>query len=335
MIKPKASIIVPAYQVEDYLYGCLEPLMEQHTSIPYEVIVIDDGTNDSSGKIAEFFHFKYPKIVRVFHTGNQGLPVARNFGMSRAMGDDIMFVDSDDIPSLDFVEILESELHKKANIDCVNAGYQSMDKDGKIHVSYSKSNAEYSGLEAAQKLLDDVKVRAYVWCKAFKRRLLEDKKISFYPYRTTFEDLPFVFSAFLSSEKVVCTKKVVYTYRTTRPGSILNGGAKRSRLLTHASAIFACRAFADTILPKKKSMQIFSSRKLHFYAQMIPDTGFYKNQKIEALNAARMLLSHIGDEILPVGGTFLEKAVRTYGGDDVKILDGSKYDLLSDILKKK
>lgn len=329
MIRPKVSIIVPVYQVEDYLFECIQPLVNQKTDVPYEVIIVDDGTNDTSGKIAEFFHTNYPQLVNVYHTGNQGLPVARNFGMKRAKGDDIMFVDSDDIPSLEFVSILEEELHKKPDIDCVNAGYESMYKDGKVHGTYSKLNAEFSGLIAAQKLLDDVKVRAYVWCKAFKRELLEKNGIQFYPYRTTFEDLPFVFSAFLSSKKVVCTKKVVYTYRTARPGSILNGGAKKSRLLTHMSAIFACRAFADKCIPKKKAMAMFSSRKLHFYAQMIPDTGFYKNQKIEALKGAKELLSHIGDEYLPVKNTFLEKAVLTYGGEDQILLDGSKYDIIS------
>ncbi len=89
MSKPKASIIVPVYGVEQYLAGCLDPLMNQRTTIPYEVVIVDDGSKDNSGKIAESYHQKYSNIVKVIHTGNQGLPMARNAGIKYSRGEDI------------------------------------------------------------------------------------------------------------------------------------------------------------------------------------------------------------------------------------------------------
>lgn len=179
MSKPKASIIVPVYGVEQYLAGCLDPLMNQRTTIPYEVVIVDDGSKDNSGKIAESYHQKYSNIVKVIHTGNQGLPMARNVGIKYSRGEDIMFCDSDDIPSIDFVSILEETLHKKTDVECANAGYMSMDFKSNVHNSFSKTNAYLDGDTAACRLLNDIVLRAYVWCKAFKRELLENRESSF------------------------------------------------------------------------------------------------------------------------------------------------------------
>lgn len=334
MSKPKASIIVPVYGVEQYLAGCLDPLMNQRTTIPYEVVIVDDGSKDNSGKIAESYHQKYSNIVKVIHTGNQGLPMARNVGIKYSRGEDIMFCDSDDIPSIDFVSILEETLHKKTDVECANAGYMSMDFKSNVHNSFSKTNAYFDGYTAACRLLNDIVLRAYVWSKAFKRELLEKQGIQFYPYRTTFEDLPFVFSCYLSSKKVQCTKKIVYTYRTSRPGSILNGGVKKDRLLTHLSAIFACRSFAEKILGKDKAVEMFANRKYRFYAQMIPDTEFYGEDKRLALKQSRVLINQLLKPVLPVKNTFLEKACKAYGGDDFDMVDGKTLDQLSKLVKE-
>lgn len=66
MSKPKASIIVPVYGVEQYLAGCLDPLMNQRTTIPYEVVIVDDGSKDNSGKIAESYHQNIQILSKLF-----------------------------------------------------------------------------------------------------------------------------------------------------------------------------------------------------------------------------------------------------------------------------
>lgn len=329
MLHPIVSIIVPVYQVEDYLPMCLEPLVNQRCSLPYEIVIVDDGSTDRSGEIAESYHQRHPQLIKVIHTANQGLPVARNTGLHNSSGEFVSFVDSDDIPSLDFIMTLYEGFQKKRKVECVNAGYEVLDGNGKIRPSLSKINGAYKGLDAAKKLLNDVRFRAYVWTKMFKRSLLMNNGISFYPFRTAFEDLPFVFASFLSSHYVVCTSKPIYTYRVARPGSLLNGGTKKERLSTHIAAIFACRSYADRVLGKKKAIKIFKSKKYRFYAQILADLGPYDKQKGQARKSAHKFLSHIDDMILPVDNTFAKKAVEAYGGEDLVICDGSIYDFVT------
>ncbi len=95
MPNPLISVIVPIYNVEKYVRKCLDSLKNQ-TMKQIEVICIDDGSTDESGRIAEEYKSEdWPKF-RVIHTENRGLSAARNCGIDEALADWIMFVDSDD-----------------------------------------------------------------------------------------------------------------------------------------------------------------------------------------------------------------------------------------------
>ena len=91
---PKVSIIVPVYNVEKYLRRCIDSILRQ-TLTDIEVILVDDGSFDSSGKICEEYARK-DSGLRVIHQKNAGVAVARNTGLDIASGDYIAFVDSDD-----------------------------------------------------------------------------------------------------------------------------------------------------------------------------------------------------------------------------------------------
>lgn len=103
-LKPKISIIVPVYNVEKYLDRCINSLVRQ-TFKSYEILLIDDGSTDNSGDICDQFSEKYSNI-RVFHLKNGGVSRARNFGIEKALGDYIMFCDSDDYVDKQWCEIL-------------------------------------------------------------------------------------------------------------------------------------------------------------------------------------------------------------------------------------
>lgn len=89
------SIIVPVYNVEKYLKRCVDSVLQQDYH-DYEIILVDDGSTDSSGKICNSFCSQHPSSVRVIHKENGGLSSARNAGLNIATGDYIMFLDSDD-----------------------------------------------------------------------------------------------------------------------------------------------------------------------------------------------------------------------------------------------
>ena len=99
--KPLVSIIVPVYNVEKYLQACLESLACQ-TYPELEIILIDDGSTDSSGKMCDEFAQKDPRF-KVVHQANGGLSNARNHGIQLAQGDYLTFVDSDDTVTNDYV----------------------------------------------------------------------------------------------------------------------------------------------------------------------------------------------------------------------------------------
>lgn len=118
--EPLVSIVIPVYNVSAYLPECLESLMYQ-TYPNIEILVIDDGSTDGSGEICEAYARKDSRI-RLFHQENHGISFARNVGISRARGEFLMFLDSDDWVERDAVEILlRAMLPSRADI--VIAGY--------------------------------------------------------------------------------------------------------------------------------------------------------------------------------------------------------------------
>lgn len=99
---PRYSIIVPVYNVADYLTECIGSLLAQDTESPYEILLVDDGSTDSSGSICDAYADKDVR-VRVIHKSNGGVSSARNTGIQMAKGTYIFFVDSDDILEPEFL----------------------------------------------------------------------------------------------------------------------------------------------------------------------------------------------------------------------------------------
>ena len=102
----KFSILVPVYNVEKYLEQCIDSLLDQTYSEEYEIILVDDGSTDSSGSICDGYEERYPDKVKVIHKENGGLSDARNVGMAAATGEYIAFVDSDDWLHLEYISVL-------------------------------------------------------------------------------------------------------------------------------------------------------------------------------------------------------------------------------------
>ena len=117
----KFSIIIPAYNVADYLENCVESILKQ-TYDNYEIIIVDDGSTDETGKVADEL-LKQSKQINVVHQSNGGASKARNTGMKRATGDYILFLDGDDFWSdSHFLKQIVSELTIKL-VDVIIFGY--------------------------------------------------------------------------------------------------------------------------------------------------------------------------------------------------------------------
>lgn len=113
---PKISVIVPVYNTEKYLRRCIDSILAQ-TFIDFELLLIDDGSKDSSGAICDEYAAKDPR-VRVFHKENGGVSSARNAGLANARGEWISFVDSDDWVDHNFLELVILETYKADVVFC-------------------------------------------------------------------------------------------------------------------------------------------------------------------------------------------------------------------------
>lgn len=129
---PTISVIVPVYNTASYLSRCIKSLVNQ-TYSDLQIILIDDGSTDSSGKIADEWQTKDPRI-EVYHQTNKGQSVARNVGLQHTRGEYIAFVDSDDyIDSNYFSTMLQAA---DDTTDCVQMGYRRVKQNGEMIKTY-------------------------------------------------------------------------------------------------------------------------------------------------------------------------------------------------------
>ena len=174
---PKVSIIVPVYNVEDYLERCLDSLVNQ-TLEDIEIIVVNDGSPDNSQAIIERYEKNYPNKVKGYIKENGGLSDARNYGMPYAKGEYVAFVDSDDYVELTMYEKLYNEAKAKDS-EIVVCGYFKVDEKEKTMQSAQMGNMEFFDQNPRERK-EILEINApYAWNKLVKRDLLERTKIQF------------------------------------------------------------------------------------------------------------------------------------------------------------
>lgn len=127
------SIVIPVYNVETYLDECLHSILSQATEFKgeCEVLLIDDGSTDRSGKICDEYLEKYPEIIRVFHNTNHGLLWTRRFGFKQVQGDYVINCDSDDLLENEALERLNGVVKKYKYPDIVIYNHNSYDGKNK------------------------------------------------------------------------------------------------------------------------------------------------------------------------------------------------------------
>ena len=210
MKKIKVSIIVPVYNVEEYLARCLDSLVNQSLK-DIEIIVVNDGSPDNSQKIIDNYCKKY-KNIKSFIKENGGLSDARNFGIEKAQGEYIAFLDSDDYVTID----MYMEMYNKAksgNFDMVvcDLNYVYDDKIIKASCNIKKDTNN----------IKDVMLNIYpaAWNKIFKRNLM-DKGIRF-KKGVWFEDVEFIYRLLPYINTIGVVHKTFNQY-VQREGSITN-----------------------------------------------------------------------------------------------------------------
>ncbi|MGQ3448171.1 glycosyltransferase family 2 protein [Streptococcus pneumoniae] len=176
MMGKKISVIVPVYNVEAYLERCVESILHQ-TYTNFELILINDGSTDSSGQICDQLARQYENI-KVYHIENAGVSNARNIGIQLATGVWITFVDSDDFVTKDYLATLASAV-EGGNVGFVIAPLHHI-KNGIVTdlPPYSGRKELWSTEETMKELLMTTKTSFFPVAKLFKRDLLVDEKFN-------------------------------------------------------------------------------------------------------------------------------------------------------------
>lgn len=208
---PFISVIVPVYNVEKYLKQCVESVLNQSFS-DFEIVLINDGSTDNSGKICDSFVENNAK-VKVIHKQNEGVGLARNSGLRQATGQYIYFLDSDDFVEPNFFDVLI--LNTNTNPDIIQFGFNRLTKFGKYVNSSVPATMEIKSLsiEKAQlsKILNSGCGLA-VWDKLIKRELLLENKI-FFDNKKRGEDFTFVTTLYHYTKTIVVLNKALVNYR--------------------------------------------------------------------------------------------------------------------------
>lgn len=176
MMGEKISVIVPVYNVEAYLERCVESILQQ-TYTHFELILINDGSTDSSGQICDHLASQYENI-KVYHIENAGVSNARNMGIQLATGSWVTFIDSDDFVTQDYLATLASAV-EGLNVGFVIAPLHHI-KNGIVTdlPSHSGKTELWSTEETMKELLMTTRTSFFPVAKLFKRDLLADEKFN-------------------------------------------------------------------------------------------------------------------------------------------------------------
>ncbi len=223
MSEIKVSIIIPIYNVENYLRQCLDSVCTQ-TLEGIEVIAVDDGSTDGSVQILKEYEEQYPDILRVYHIKNQGVSHARNFGVEKAVGEYILFVDSDDFVASGAACELLYQKAVQGNHDVVLCQYYDIREKTltkKLVRTKSKSyNISYeSDFNVHQNKFELIHISPFPWDKLYKRELIAKYP---FPQGLRFEDLAIMYPLLCDAERIGVVKKRLYNYRRASTTSFLN-----------------------------------------------------------------------------------------------------------------
>lgn len=226
---PFISVVIPVYNVEQYLNRCVDSLISQRYE-EYEIILVDDGSTDRSGELCDYIASRYDKVTAV-HKNNGGLASARNFGLDYVRGKYVTFVDSDDWVTEEYFDFIDKHL-KKNMVDVLKFGYQRIQAGRPCAITVPCFEAGYYDRTAIElnilpgtigpaRLFDYSKCALMSACVcAYSVEFLKRKAIHFRSEREILsEDHLFNFTVMLLADSIEISKKVLYMY-DFREGSL-------------------------------------------------------------------------------------------------------------------
>ncbi len=262
----KVSIVIPVYNAEKYLNECINSILNQ-TYANMEILLIDDGSTDKSSSICDMYCQKYKDII-VYHLNNGGVSKARNYGIEKATGEFIIFVDSDDIIDKYMVEKMVFAIKEKS-VDLAICGYKYLYKNEIIN-SKIKHNGYMTIEQAKREIFLPDSIKGYSVNKIYKREVLLENNIRFEEKIKICEDMLFVFKYIHHINKIYVVNDDLYYYRM-RKTSASNQGVESD--LTVFEALKSIYKLDNRAIEYSKGFYCF----LYFkYLRVLKKTGKIK-----------------------------------------------------------
>ncbi|MFT8913206.1 glycosyltransferase [Zymomonas mobilis] len=224
---PEVSVVVAAYGVEAYLDECIQSLVSQ-TMKNLEIIIVDDGSKDRTGILADEWQKRFPQNVRVIHKENGGCASARNVGLLAARGEYVAFVDGDDWVEPPMYE----DLYRAAALRNAEIGqcgfYEFYRKDKKIlHPTAYGADGPNGTTGLVIDPQDYLTLMPSIWRRIYKRSYLKQYGIQFPAHIRRHDDLPFAFLTISRARRISVIPDCYYAYRLNRPGQDVSATDRR------------------------------------------------------------------------------------------------------------
>ncbi len=272
--QPLISIIIPVYNAERFLNDCVDSVLKQ-TYSNIEIVLVNDGSRDSSGEICNQYQSKEARI-KVIHLENGGVSRARNKGIAACSGEYICFIDSDDTIEPDYIQNFKDSIEGDINIYI--QGTRIIRKDGSIDTVLYKM----TGIRSINDIFgaNNLCSHGYAHGKMYNSSLIKDNKIEFPEDIKFSEDLLFVLECLIYTDKIKYIDKVGYNY-FLREG---NASSKRFAFKTE----LACWKSYNLImlhLSKKYSLDLLDMKSVGEINEMlfsrIRNVLYIENHQIE------------------------------------------------------
>ena len=274
------SIIIPVYNIRDYLPQCIDSLLCNRTD--YEILLIDDGSTDGSSDICDAYANKYD-IIKVFHKENGGVSSARNLGLQHASGEYIYFVDGDD-----WIDGFNTVFNYLNGSELLGINYDIIGSNNEIKRSHHISR-------------NTIKINDYalyyerhshaLWAFIFRKDLIKRLKLTFHEELKYAEDWVFVIQ-YLSNCKVIQNIRTVsYKYRVSRAGSAMNQKYDRQQVLLHFKAF----DFINAISPLRENQSFYHKERAECFIYVlnlvVNNMTLLNKQEVQAMIRRRLSLS--------------------------------------------
>ena len=237
-VVPNVSLIIPVYNVEQYLPKCLESIAAQ-TLKGFEVILVDDGSTDHSLEILRGFARRFPNTC-VIHQENGGVSKARNAGIQAARGKYIAFMDSDDyIAPLYLQRLYESAKKYRADMVCCSYYRYNAVTHELRPAQFRKAPGIYTPKEMIRALILDMGIKGFIWNKLWRRTLFTEHHITF--PTMCFEDISVCQRGFYFSNRIAVIGDPLYFYVQHKDSAI--GALNIKKLNDYLRALADLRGF--------------------------------------------------------------------------------------------